>query len=193
VLTALDSAIGRVLQHVDQLGIADNTIVILLSDNGAFMIPGRGLECASNKPLKGGGTMLYEGGVRVPCIVRWPGHIQPGSTTSEPLSSMDFAPLALSVAGVKADRELDGRDPTAALTGAGPSLHKSLYFRYGSMHAIRSGKWKAIKPSGSRPWSLYDLSTDIGESADRTSEHPEIARTLIDEYDNWRASMPHKD
>lgn len=193
VLTSLDDAIGSVLNHLDDLKLAEKTIVILLSDNGAFMIPGRGLECASNKPLKGGGTMLYEGGIRVPCVVRWPGRIEAGSVSSEPLSSMDFAALALKVAGVEADRVLDGRDPTGALTGEGASAHRALYFRYGSMHAIRSGRWKAVKPSGSRPWSLYDLESDIGETADRTAERPGIAKALIEDYDSWREGMPYKD
>ena len=110
-------------RQIDRLGLADNTIVVVLSDNGAFMIPGRGLECASNRPLKGGGTLLYEGGIRVPCIVRWPERLPAGTVCSEPLWSMDFLAMAITAAGgeLPAERALDGRDPTDVLAGKAAS------------------------------------------------------------------------
>ena len=190
VLTALDDGIGRVLDQLDRLKLTKKTIVIVLSDNGAFLIPARGLECASNAPLRCGGTTLWEGGIRVPCIVRWPGRIEPGSVCREPLSSMDFVPMALHAAGLAlpSDRVLDGKDPTVALAGRGPSPHKYLYWRWGSNSAaIRMGRYKLLreKQSTNQNWQLFDLKTDIGETANLVSQKPELAEQLETEYERW--------
>src|SRR6185503_2751256 len=115
VLTALDDGIGRVLAAVDALKQRERTIVMCISDNGAFMLPGRGLEVQSNKPLRDGGVTTYEGGVRVPAMFRWPGRLPVGAACREMLSSLDVLPLALAANGTKppADWILDGRDPIA--------------------------------------------------------------------------------
>ena len=89
------AGVGRVLDRIDASGLRDRTVVIFYSDNGAFMLEGRGREVASNKPLRDGGVTLWEGGVRVPCIVRWPGRIKAGSVCREPLLSCDFFTMAL--------------------------------------------------------------------------------------------------
>jgi len=187
VVTALDAAIGKVVRQVDELGLRDNTIVVVLSDNGAFMIPGRGLECASNRPLKGGGTLLYEGGIRVPCIVRWPKRFPSASVCNEPLWSMDFLALAIVAAGgtLPHDRVLDGRDPTATLAGEAASPHKSLCFHYGSSSAVRQGRYKLYRRNGKSPWELYDLKTDIGETATLTAREPHLLKTLIEEFERF--------
>lgn len=187
VLTAMDDAIGRVLAQLDTLGLRQNTIVVVLSDNGAFMIPRRGLECATNKPLRSGGTKLYEGGIRVPCIVRWPGRIEPGSTCAEPLSSMDFVPMFVKAAGatLPTDRIFDGRDPTPALAGKQPSPHKYLFFHYGTMSAVRCGRDKLVRTAKDRPWELYDLETDLGETKDLARTNPEVVRNLASEFERW--------
>jgi len=190
VLTALDDGIGRVLDKLDQLKLKENTIVILLSDNGAFMMPARGMECASNYPLRGGGVTLWEGGIRVPCIVRWPGRIKPGTVCREPLVSMDFVPMALSAAGLDlpSDRHLDGRNPTAALSGKAPSPHKYLYWSWGSRsEAIRMGRYKLLRErqSTNSDWQLFDLKNDIGETANLRSAKPELVDHLMAEYARW--------
>jgi len=190
VLTALDDGIGRVLDQLDRLNLTKKTIVIVLSDNGAFLIPARGMECASNTPLRAGGTTLWEGGIRVPCIVRWPGRIKPGGVCREPLSSMDFVPMTLRAAGLAlpSDRVLDGRDPTTALAGRGLSPHKYLYWRWGSNSAaIRMGRYKLLqeKQSTNQNWQLFDLQTDIGETANLVSAKPELAEQLETEYERW--------
>ena len=169
VVTALDNGVGRVLDQLDRLKLTEKTIVILLSDNGAFMIPARGLECASNKPLKAGGTTVWEGGIRIPCIVRWPGRIRPGLICREPLVSMDIVPMALHAAGLPlpSDRVLDGKDPTATLTGKAPSQHEYLYWSWSNgSNAIRKGRYKLIRERNStnQDWQLFDLQTDIGET-----------------------------
>jgi arylsulfatase A-like enzyme len=190
VLTALDDGIGRVLDKLDQLKLTQNTIVILLSDNGAFIIPARGMECASNYPLRAGGTTLWEGGIRVPCIVRWPGRIKSGTVCREPLVSMDIVPMALRAAGLDlpSDRHLDGKDPTAALTGKAASPHKYICWSWGSNSAaIRMGRYKLLreKMSTNQDWQLFDLATDIGETANLRSAKPELADDLIAEYERW--------
>lgn len=190
VLTALDDGIGRVLDKLDRSNLTDKTIVILLSDNGAFLIPARGMECASNYPLRAGGTTLWEGGIRVPCIIRWPGRIKPETVCREPLVSMDFVPMALRAAGLDlpTDRYLDGKDPTATLAGESPSPHKYLYWRWGpNSAAIRMGRYKLTreKQSTNQDWQLFDLEADIGETANLRAAKPKLAERLIAEYERW--------
>ena len=190
VLTAMDDGIGRILDKLDQLKLTKNTIVILLSDNGAFLIPARGMECASNYPLRAGGTTLWEGGIRVPCIVRWPGRIKPGTVCREPLVSMDFVPMALRAAGLDlpTDRVLDGMDPTDALAGQAASPHKYLYWSWGSNSAaIRMGRYKLLreKQSTNQDWQLFDLESDIGETANLRAAKPELTEHLKAEYERW--------
>ncbi|MHC4398276.1 MAG: sulfatase-like hydrolase/transferase [Planctomycetota bacterium] len=190
VVSALDAGIGRVVDQIDELGLTENTLLVLLSDNGAFMIPGRGLECASNRPLKGGGTTLWEGGIRVPCIVRWPGRIKPGTVCREPLWSMDFVPMAIAAAGLPlaGDRTLDGKDPTAALAGRSGSPHEYLYWKWGSQStAIRMGRYKLIRErySRTRDFQLFDLQNDLGETKNLLAEKPDLARRLEAELTRW--------
>jgi arylsulfatase A-like enzyme len=197
VLTALDDGVGRVLDRLDRLKLAEKTIVILLSDNGAFLMPARGLECASNAPLRAGGTTLWEGGIRIPCIVRWPGVIKPGTVCREPLTSMDFVPMALRAAGLAlpSDRVLDGKDPTAALAGEGPSPHKYLYWRWGDRSAaIRMGRFKLLREQQSTnpDWQLFDLQTDIGETANLLAARPGLAEQLKAEYERWEKEATGK-
>jgi len=189
VLSALDAGIGRVVDRIDALGLTENTIVALLSDNGAFMIPGRGLECASNRPLKAGGTHVFEGGVRVPCIVRWPQRIKARTTCGAALSSMDLMVMSLLAADVPLprDRTLDGRDPSAALAGEAPSPHEFLTYISGNQHAIRRGRYKLLQESKSRPIHLYDLETDIGETRNLASAMPALTKELKQAYDAWYA------
>ena len=193
-VTALDDGVGRVLDQIERLNLADRTLVIALSDNGAFLLPGRGLECASNQPLRNGGVTVWEGGIRVPCLVRWPGRIKAGATCREPLTSMDFVPMALRLAGLDppADCVLDGKDPTDALTGRAASPHKYLYWRWGKIGAaIRMGRYKLIREQDSpgRNWQLFDLANDPGESTDLITERPRLAERLRAEYERWTAEV----
>ncbi len=191
VLTALDDGIGRILDQIDASGLRDETLVILMSDNGAFMLPGRGLEVASNAPFRDGGVTLFEGGIRVPCVVRWPGRIAPGSTCDEPLISLDLFALALSAAGVTppADLTLDGRDPTAALAGQGPSPHDALFFTWRGEAAVRKGRFKLHRPANSETWALYDLVADPGETRDLAADRSEVVSGLARAFDRWAAEV----
>ena len=187
VLTALDAAIGRVLAAVDDLGLRDRTLVAMISDNGAFMLPGRGLEVASNAPLRSGGTTSYEGGVRVPALFRFPGRIPAGSVVPAPLSQLDVVPLALGLAGVPrpTDRVLDGHDPLPTLAGRAPSPHAHLGFAYAATRGLRAGPLKIVRPSATAPWELYDLAADPGEAHDLAATRPADLAQLVRTFESW--------
>jgi arylsulfatase A len=179
VLTALDDAVGRVLDEVDALRLRERTLVMLISDNGAFMLPGRGLEAASNAPLRSGGTTSYEGGTRVPALFRWPGRIPAGCDARAMLTQLDVLPLCLAAAGAPRDtgRVLDGRDPLPALAEGATSPHARMGFGFDKGAAYREGDLKIVREAPDRPWQLFDLAADVGETRDLASERPaEITR-----------------
>lgn len=186
VVTALDDAVGRVLKSA--LG---NTLVIFYSDNGAFMLPGRGLEVQTNRPLRDGGVTCWEGGIRVAGMIRWPGAVKPGWTCAEMLSAFDLLPLCVAAAGgpLRAPKPLDGLDPLPVLRG-GKSRHEALFFEYQGHQAARRGKWKLVRPDRTRAWQLYDLAADESESADVAARHPDVVRDLAARFESWRASAP---
>jgi len=190
VVTALDEAIGRVLDTIATARLADRTIVIFYSDNGAFMLRRRGLEVASNKPLRDGGVTLWEGGIRVPCIVRWPSRLKAGTTCRVPLLSCDFFALCARVAGRKlpTDRVIDGRDPTRALAGESGSPHEALYFQYRRYSAIRGKRYKLLRIKPGTSWKLFDLDHDISESTDLAGDRSEVVRRMQKQFDRWLAS-----
>ncbi|NUQ66439.1 MAG: sulfatase-like hydrolase/transferase [Pirellulales bacterium] len=191
VLTALDDAVGRVLDTVDGLGLRERTLVMLLSDNGAFMLPGRGLEVASNAPLRDGGTTCYEGGVRVPAIFRWTGRIKPGTESRAMLSHLDVLPLCLAVSGAPplAGRVLDGANPLAVLEGTGRSPHKRLAFAYAGTAGLREGPLKIVRNVPDGPWELYDLSADPGETRNLAATRAADAARLDAAFQAWLADV----
>lgn len=191
VLTALDDAIGRVLDTVDDLKLRERTLVILISDNGAFMLPQRGLEVASNAPLRDGGTTCYEGGVRMPAVFRWPGKIKPGTESKEMLSHLDVLPLCLAAVGLPLpeDRVLDGCNPLPALTGKAKSPHQRLVFNFGSAFGMREGSLKLVRPRAKQPWELYDLAADLGESKDLAAERAADVAHLDAAFQDWLADV----
>mgnify|MGYP003639741203 CR=1 FL=1 len=192
-----DTAIGRVLDFLDETNLAENTLVIWYSDNGAFLLDERrGLGYASNAPLRDGGVTLYEGGIRVPAIVRWPGRIEPSSICSEPVISMDLTAMCLAAAGADppGDRKLDGIDPTEVLAGEAPSRHDNLFWqwkqgRQGTWLAVRSGDLKLVRPGTEAAWELYNLRDDIGEKNDLAAEHPDRVAELKSKIETWLATV----
>ncbi len=187
VVTALDDAIGRVLAALDRLGESDNTFVFFYSDNGAFMLPGRGKEVATNAPLRDGGVTCWEGGIRVAALARWPGRIEPGVVIDEPLWSPDLMIAAARLAGASLpdDRVLDGRDPLPVLRGDAESPHDSFRFTYRNHAAFRGGDWKIVRTAPDEPWQLFDLSRDVGESNDLATSEPERVRELSERFEGW--------
>ena len=188
VLTALDDAIGRVLDTVDNLKLRERTVVMLISDNGAFMLPNAGLEVASNAPLRDGGTTCYEGGVRIPAIFRWPGRIKPGSTSRAMLSQLDVLPLCLGAANLpaKTERVLDGADPLPALAGTAASPHARLAFGFEKTSGLRDGTLKFVRNNATGPWELYDLANDLSESNNLAASRPAEVARLERAFEEWR-------
>jgi arylsulfatase A-like enzyme len=194
VMSALDDAIGRVLRALDDLKLREQTIVFLVSDNGAFMLPHRGLEVQSNAPLRDGGVTTYEGGIRVPAIVRWPGKVKPETTCSAALSSLDVLPTILDACNVAplSDRTYDGGIITETLSGKFPSPHAFLCWTWNegkdqSWQAIRSGNLKLVRKAKTANWQLYDLKADISESNDLASDRPDDVQKLAGQFDRWLA------
>ena len=192
----LDWAAGEIFKALKKHGIDKRTIVIWTSDNGA---PRRDPPQGSNGPLGGWGYTTAEGGMRVPAIVRWPGVIAANSTSDELCSLMDLLPTFAKLAGAKlpGDRELDGRDIGPLLWGkpGAVSPHKAFFFYgRGQLQAVRSGDWKLfftrdkLKPKG-QPSTLYNLASDIGESANVLSDHPAVAKRLAKLAEGMRAAL----
>ncbi len=191
MLTALDDAVGRVLKALDELKLRDNTIVILLSDNGAFMLPGAGLGVQSNHPFRDGGVTCYEGGIRVPSMVRWPGRISQNTVCREMLSSLDLLPMIVNAAGgrLPEDRVFDGKDPTATLAGEATSPHEQLCWVWRNHSAIRKGKYKLARSNPKRNWELYDLDKDMGETTDLAQKHRQLAEQLQSRFGQWLSGI----
>lgn len=189
IVTALDDGVGRIIGQLDKLGLKENTLVIFFSDNGAFAAQ---MNVASNKPFRTSTVMIYEGSIRVCGMVRWPGVIKPNTVCYETLISLDFLPLILRATGAKPIEgiKLDGADPTGVLAGEAKSPHDSLYWQYNGSDAVRSGRYKLIKPRKPKDtYRLYDLVSDPGETKNLIDEKPEIAANLKRDFENWEKSV----
>ena len=192
LVKAMDDNVGKILKAIDEAGIADKTLVVFTNDNGGQTRTG-----ANNAPLRGAKGSLWEGGVRVPMAMRWPGKIKKGSVIDSPVISLDFAPTIINAGGgkVQPDWKLDGVDLGDVLTGKSKKLdNRTLFWRRqgsGKMISARSGKWKLMRdranPS-SKP-QLFDLSTDIGESRDLSEEHPQQVKTLMAAITKWEKQL----
>lgn len=199
MLAQLDDSVGAVLTQLRDAGIAQDTLVIFLSDNGG---PTRELT-SSNAPLRGEKGQLLEGGIRVPMMVRWPGHFSAGVVSSLPVISVDLTATALAVAGAVAAPggsagASDGRDLVAML--APNAVHappRAFFWRVGSRQALREGDWKIVKepargaagktgkntPVGD--WQLYNLAADVGESNDLAREQSARVAALTAKWEQW--------
>ncbi|MFH1719697.1 MAG: sulfatase/phosphatase domain-containing protein, partial [Planctomycetota bacterium] len=131
----------------------------------------------SNGPLRGTKRDLYEGGIRVPMIARWPGRIAPGGTCAHISAFWDVLPTFADIAGVQKPEGIDGISFAAALLGRPQQQHEYLYWEFhegSSKQAVRMGDWKAVRPAPSRPIELYNLTSDIGEEDNVADKHPDI-------------------
>ncbi|MBN2288155.1 MAG: arylsulfatase [Candidatus Glassbacteria bacterium] len=183
MITRLDRDVGTILQRLEDLGLDTNTLVIFSSDNGPHREGGADPEFFdSNGALRGIKRDLYEGGIRVPMIARWPGRIEAGATSGHISAFWDFLPTAAEVAGVEAPGGIDGISYLPALLGKKQDEHRYLYWEFhegrASSQAVRLGRWKAVRGRPSAPLELYDLSSDPGEKTDLAAEHPEIVREI---------------
>ena len=196
---AMDQAVGKVLDALKEMGLDENTAVFFMSDNG-------GLSTAegaptSNLPLRCGKGWLYEGGIREPMMIKWPGVTKGGSSCAEPVTSTDFYPTMLEMAGLasKPEQHVDGMSMVPLLKGKQMD-RGAIYWHYphygnqggapGS--AIREGRWKLIEWFEDGRLELYNLKRDIGEKNNLTNKHPEIVKRLHTKLTTWRKEMNAK-
>lgn len=199
MLEHLDTSVGRLLDALDALGLSEDTIVFFYSDNGGLrrMYTGQGPLVTSNVPLRGEKGTLYEGGIREPLIVRWPGRITPGSECHEIVSTPDFYPTFLELAGVETPSGivLDGESIAPLLFQIGTVKRDAVFWHYPHYHhstpagAIRDGDWKLIEFYEDGRLELYNLRNDIGEQRNVASYFQERAEALRARLAAWRASV----
>ena len=199
MVASLDTSIGRLRVKLDELGIAHNTVILLAGDNGGLDRNGRPTE---NAPLREGKGSVYEGGVRTPTIAYWPGVTPRGSVSDEPVITMDLYPTVLEIAGVEADRQVDGVSLAPILREPAAKLGRdALYWHYPHYHAggatpysaIRDGDWRLIEFYEDDRVELYNLAQDVGEERDLAAEMPEKADELRAKLHAWRESVGAQD
>ncbi len=200
---AMDENVGRLLNTVDDLGLSDNTIVIFTSDNGGLSTLRTHGYPTCNLPLRAGKGWCYEGGIRVPLIIRAPGVTRAGTTSAEPVVSMDFFPTMLQLAGLplQPEKHVDGLSLVPLLAGKKSQLPRdALYWHYPHYHgstwtpgaAIRSGDWKLIEFYDYEKVELYNLKTDLGEQHDLAAELPERRDELLTALHQWQKELGAK-
>ena len=186
MVSRLDDGVGRVAALVRELGLDENTLIVFTSDNGPQGDRWQPLVefFDGNGPFRGTKTTLYEGGIRVPLIARWPGRIKPGTTSDRVCGNQDLFPTLADVAGATPPGDLDGRSLLPTLTGGESPAHDHLYWEHytgkGMIQAVRRGDWKLVQGAPGGPFELYDLSKDVGETTDVAADHPEVVKTLSD-------------
>lgn len=188
MVSALDDAVGAILDALRESGLEERTLVIFLSDNGAAHYVD--FDGARNRPLSGHKGTLYEGGVRVPFALRWKGHVTPGTIYDAPVSALDVFATALGAAGIEtAGMELDGVDLVPYLRGERSGApHETLCWRSGPNAAARRERWKLLETGDGRA-RLFDLENDVGETRDVVSEHPGIVAELQRALRAWEAEL----
>lgn len=181
-VTCMDEAIGALIKLLDEKKITDNTLVMFLSDNG-------GSGNGGNEPLRGGKSTMWEGGLRVPFIARWPGRLPAGKVTDEFLTALELVPTILAATGAKAPDgvKLDGFDMLPVLRGETKSPRKQMFWQRRGDRAARFENWKWLESE--KGSGLYDVSNDMGEKKDLSKEKPEILKMMRDKFAAWRAEM----
>jgi uncharacterized sulfatase len=208
----VDNSVGRILRELNELGLAENTLVIFFSDNGGLIsrfdrIPLLAASkqhiyqddtllyvASSNAPLRAEKGTLYEGGIREPFIAWWPNHLEAGKVSRALVTSVDFLPTFVELAGIELPDEqvFDGISLLDLMEGSDPDPERAIFWHYPVYHhdvpasAIRKGKWKLIHNLVNGQHQLFDLENDIGETTDKSKSEPEIADELTDLLDRWR-------
>ena len=192
-VASIDWSTGVIVEELRRLGLSEQTIVIFTSDNGA-LLPGPD-GSGSNAPLRAAKGTTWEGGQRVPLIMNWPGHIPAGTIVNEMTTSLDLLPTLARLAGTAAptDRILDGHDISALVDvgdGHPPDDRSFFFIGGGSIEAVRVGRWKLhVRKGANEMCELYDLDTDIGETADLSDAYPDIVAALFERIESGRADI----
>ncbi|PLX10827.1 MAG: hypothetical protein C0598_09630 [Marinilabiliales bacterium] len=188
MIHALDDAIGNLMERMELLGLDDNTIVFFISDNGGATYTG----ATDNGPYKGGKLTNFEGGVNVPCIIRWKGHIEEGMFYDKPISSFDLFATAAEVAQchLPNDRVYDGVNLLPFLSGEKKGQpHEVFYWRSDHIQAMRKGDYKFILSTRDNWVELYNISTDKYEQYDLNSEQPEVLLKMRKDFNKWQQGL----
>ncbi|MHC4659465.1 MAG: arylsulfatase [Planctomycetota bacterium] len=184
MITRMDRDVGSIMKLLKKFGIDENTIVFFTSDNGPYKgspIPIEFFD--SNGVLRGGKRDVYEGGIRVPMIVRWPGKIAAGRVSNQVWAFWDFLPTAAELAGLPIPKGIDGISMLPVLLGRKQKSHDYLYWDYGHVRktykqAVRVGDWKAVRNGAGAQVELYNLKDDVGETKNVASKHPEVVSKI---------------
>jgi arylsulfatase A-like enzyme len=189
LLSQLDDGVGKVLEEVKKQGLEQRTFIAFFSDNGG---PTKELT-SRNTPLRGEKGELFEGGIRVPFFVQYPGVIEAGKVYDPAIISLDLFATALSLAGLPDDPKLDGVSLLPYLVGeASGNPHDELFWRVGPRAALRQGDWKLVREPQQKsagPWQLYDLAADPGEASDLAPARPDVLAELVKRWESTNAEM----
>ena len=189
MVTRMDKDVGRIMSLLKELSLDDNTLVIFTSDNGPTFNGGSDSAFfESAKPLRGLKGSVYEGGIRVPYIARWPGRIKAGSTSDHISAFWDFLPSCCELIGEDPPPDIDGISMLPTLFGQEQEQrkHEYLYWELRGQQAVRMGKWKALRLRPGRKIELYDLDSDIAESKNLADENPEIVAKVAEIFRTGR-------
>jgi len=198
---AVDINVGRIIQFLEREGMDQNTVVILTSDNGGLLLRnGNFIRASWNYPLREGKGTLYEGGLRIPAMVRWPGTIEAGRISDEMIISTDIYPTVAELAGIVVDHEIEGLSLVPHLLRSETIERETLYWHYPHYHlgmpggAIRDGDFKLIEYFETGELELYNLRDDLQETHNLAAEFPAKAEELQQKLHTWReenrANMP---
>lgn len=201
MLSAMDDAVGRVLNTLRQTKLDEKTLIFFISDNGGPTMQGTTTNSSLNTPLRGSKRTTLEGGIRVPFVIHWKGRIAAETVYNHPVIQLDILPTALAAAGIdiKPDWNLDGVNLWPSITGQSNTVpHETLYWRLGEQNAVRHGDWKLVQydlnvenypTRGVSSKKLYHLQKDIGETQDLTGEYPEKAKELESLWQTWNSQL----
>jgi arylsulfatase A-like enzyme len=181
-VTNMDHAIGNVLKQIREMGQEENTLVVFHSDNG-------GAGSGNNGPLRGNKSQMFEGGLRVPCLARWPGVLPAGAVRDDFLTTLELFPTLLAAAGAEPPGGviLDGFDMLPVLKGEAKSKRTEMFWQRREDRAARVGSHKWVESA--RGNGLFDLSKDIGEKHDLSRDQPETLARLKGRWQEWRKQM----
>jgi arylsulfatase A-like enzyme len=188
MLSAMDDGVGQVLGKLRELNLEERTLVIFLSDNGG---PTRSTT-SRNDPLRGFKGQVMEGGIRIPFLVQWKGHLPAGKVYDHPVISLDIYPTAFAAADgtIQSEWNLDGVNLLPYLRGEIAGIpHDTLFWRFGQQWAVRRGNWKLVKQNASTPPKLFNLEADIHEDHDLASSKPDVAKELRGIYEQWNSQL----
>ena len=201
MIHSLDQSVGRIMQRLEDRGLADRSLIVFVSDNGGHIGEYNGRRVTTNTPLRSGKGSLYEGGIRVPLLIAGAGVKTSGHTCSEPVYIADLFPTILELTGQKVDSSAntpsDGQSLSPLVREPDTRLSReALYFHYPHYYptttpvsAIREGDWKLLEYHEDRHVELYNLKNDLSESIDLAGDQPELARRLLSRLSDWRRSI----